>query len=216
MGYIANQLLCFVSKVVVGDLFIQLPLMVLLVSSWTVTLHQICLTVACHLEFRDTTLTWRVQVLGVSGSFLLQEIHDRVNIIKEPKIKIFRNWKETCLCCRIRLKSLNANTDICSLARKVVEECKLIHPSRLAEVEQLLYYLQNRRDSSAGKGKKYSNKVAWDWDASALNKYWGLQLRAQCAWGTSSLGMVTVGDMYVLSPLETIMIFKWDWRKSPF
>ncbi|XP_053806438.1 kinesin-associated protein 3 isoform X5 [Vidua macroura] len=54
----------------------------------------------------------------------------------------------------IRLKSLNANTDIGSLARKVVEECKLIHPSKLAEVEQLLYYLQNRRDSSAGKEKK--------------------------------------------------------------
>ncbi|CAN8218088.1 unnamed protein product [Coccothraustes coccothraustes] len=54
----------------------------------------------------------------------------------------------------IRLKSLNANTDIGSLARKVVEECKLIHPSKLGEVEQLLYYLQNRRDSSAGKEKK--------------------------------------------------------------
>ncbi|KFQ37008.1 Kinesin-associated protein 3, partial [Mesitornis unicolor] len=54
----------------------------------------------------------------------------------------------------IRLKSLNANTDIASLARKVVEECKLIHPSKLAEVEQLLYYLQNRRDASVGKEKK--------------------------------------------------------------
>uniref|UniRef100_A0A8D1KJI2 Kinesin associated protein 3 n=1 Tax=Sus scrofa TaxID=9823 RepID=A0A8D1KJI2_PIG len=54
----------------------------------------------------------------------------------------------------IRLKSLNANTDITSLARKVVEECKLIHPSKLNEVEQLLYYLQNRRDSLPGKEKK--------------------------------------------------------------
>ncbi|EGW10332.1 Kinesin-associated protein 3, partial [Cricetulus griseus] len=54
----------------------------------------------------------------------------------------------------IRLKSLNANTDITSLARKVVEECKLIHPSKLNEVEQLLYYLQNRRDSLSGKEKK--------------------------------------------------------------
>lgn len=60
---------------------------------------------------------------------------------------------DTFLCFSIRLKSLNANTDIASLARKVVEECKLIHPSKLAEVEQLLYYLQNRRDASAGKGK---------------------------------------------------------------
>ncbi|EHB12745.1 Kinesin-associated protein 3, partial [Heterocephalus glaber] len=54
----------------------------------------------------------------------------------------------------IRLKGLNANTDIISLARKVVEECKLIHPSKLNEVEQLLYYLQNRRDSLSGKEKK--------------------------------------------------------------
>uniref|UniRef100_W5M187 Kinesin-associated protein 3b n=1 Tax=Lepisosteus oculatus TaxID=7918 RepID=W5M187_LEPOC len=54
----------------------------------------------------------------------------------------------------IRLKSLNANTDIASLARKVVEECKLIHPSKLAEVEQLLYYLQNRRHTPSGREKK--------------------------------------------------------------
>lgn len=46
----------------------------------------------------------------------------------------------------IRLKSLNANTDIASLARKVVEECRLIHPSKLHEVEQLLFYLQNRKN----------------------------------------------------------------------
>ncbi|KAJ1174573.1 hypothetical protein NDU88_006393 [Pleurodeles waltl] len=54
----------------------------------------------------------------------------------------------------IRLKSLNANTDVGSLARKVVEECKLIQPSKLAEVEQLLFYLQNRRDTSTGKEKR--------------------------------------------------------------
>ncbi|KAK2494481.1 hypothetical protein MC885_010841, partial [Smutsia gigantea] len=36
----------------------------------------------------------------------------------------------------IRLKSLNANTDISSLARKVVEECKLIHPSKLKKKEK--------------------------------------------------------------------------------
>lgn len=48
----------------------------------------------------------------------------------------------------IRLKSLNANTDTSSLARKVVEECQLIHPSKLREVEQLLFYLQNRKHSN--------------------------------------------------------------------
>uniref|UniRef100_A0A2K5NGA8 Kinesin associated protein 3 n=1 Tax=Cercocebus atys TaxID=9531 RepID=A0A2K5NGA8_CERAT len=50
--------------------------------------------------------------------------------------------------------SLNANTDITSLARKVVEECKLFFSSKLNEVEQLLYFFQNRRDSLSGKEKK--------------------------------------------------------------
>uniref|UniRef100_A0AAR2JAX8 Kinesin-associated protein 3b n=1 Tax=Pygocentrus nattereri TaxID=42514 RepID=A0AAR2JAX8_PYGNA len=53
----------------------------------------------------------------------------------------------------IRLKSLNASTDVALLARKVVEECKLIHPSKVAEVEHLLFYLQNR--------KKPGSKVEW-------------------------------------------------------
>uniref|UniRef100_A0A8K9VAV0 Kinesin-associated protein 3b n=1 Tax=Oncorhynchus mykiss TaxID=8022 RepID=A0A8K9VAV0_ONCMY len=48
----------------------------------------------------------------------------------------------------IRLKSLNTNTDVAALARKVVEECKLIHPSKLSEVEQLLFYLQNRKKAT--------------------------------------------------------------------
>uniref|UniRef100_A0AAR2JDK5 Kinesin-associated protein 3b n=1 Tax=Pygocentrus nattereri TaxID=42514 RepID=A0AAR2JDK5_PYGNA len=52
----------------------------------------------------------------------------------------------------IRLKSLNASTDVALLARKVVEECKLIHPSKVAEVEHLLFYLQNRK--KPGKEKK--------------------------------------------------------------
>lgn len=47
----------------------------------------------------------------------------------------------------VRLKSLNASTDIGSLARKVVEECKLISPSKLPEVERLLFYLQNRNSA---------------------------------------------------------------------
>ncbi|CAL8349759.1 unnamed protein product [Gadus morhua 'NCC'] len=51
----------------------------------------------------------------------------------------------------IRLKSLNSHTDIASLARKVVEECRLIHPSKLLEVEQLLYYLQNRKNDKPEK-----------------------------------------------------------------
>ncbi|XP_022608745.1 kinesin-associated protein 3-like [Seriola dumerili] len=54
----------------------------------------------------------------------------------------------------IRLKSLNANTDISSLARKVVEECRLIHPSKLSEVEQLLFYLRSRKQPNDNQEKK--------------------------------------------------------------
>uniref|UniRef100_G3NN13 Kinesin-associated protein 3a n=1 Tax=Gasterosteus aculeatus aculeatus TaxID=481459 RepID=G3NN13_GASAC len=54
----------------------------------------------------------------------------------------------------IRLKSLNAHTDTSSLARKVVEECRLIQSSKLHEVEQLLFYLQNRKQSNDIQEKK--------------------------------------------------------------
>uniref|UniRef100_A0A7N6A090 Kinesin-associated protein 3b n=1 Tax=Anabas testudineus TaxID=64144 RepID=A0A7N6A090_ANATE len=47
----------------------------------------------------------------------------------------------------VRVKSLSPSTDVAALAKKVVEECKLIPPSRLPQVEQLLYYLQNRKSS---------------------------------------------------------------------
>ncbi|KAM4624030.1 kinesin-associated protein 3-like isoform 2-T2 [Polymixia lowei] len=52
----------------------------------------------------------------------------------------------------IRVKSLSPSTDVGALARKVVEECKLIPLSRLPQVEQLLYYLQNRK-TTPGEGK---------------------------------------------------------------
>ncbi|XP_036421219.1 kinesin-associated protein 3b [Colossoma macropomum] len=58
----------------------------------------------------------------------------------------------------IRLKSLNAGTDVALLARKVVEECKLIHPSKVAEVEHLLFYLQNRKKPGS-KAEKEEKKL---------------------------------------------------------
>lgn len=48
----------------------------------------------------------------------------------------------------IRLKSLDSQTDISALAKEVINKCKLIHPSKFAEVEQLLYYLQNRKEKA--------------------------------------------------------------------
>lgn len=55
--------------------------------------------------------------------------------------------------CSIRVKSLSPTTDVGALARKVVEECKLIPSSRLPQVEQLLYYLQNRKSPVECRGK---------------------------------------------------------------
>ena len=46
----------------------------------------------------------------------------------------------------IRLKSLGPGTDLTALAKEIINKCKLIHPSKVPEVEQLLYYLQNRKD----------------------------------------------------------------------
>jgi len=58
----------------------------------------------------------------------------------------------------IKLKNLDQDTNIAQLAKEIVAKCSLIHPTKIGEVEQLLYYLQNRRenvlaatDSAAGK-----------------------------------------------------------------
>lgn len=48
----------------------------------------------------------------------------------------------------IRVKSLNSETDTASLAVKILEECRLIHPTKLREVEQLLFYLKTRRNQT--------------------------------------------------------------------
>ena len=56
-----------------------------------------------------------------------------------------------CEHFRIRVKNLNNNTDIHALAKDIIDRCKLIHPSKILEVEQLLYYLQNRKDAAPTK-----------------------------------------------------------------
>ncbi|CAF0761376.1 unnamed protein product [Brachionus calyciflorus] len=64
----------------------------------------------------------------------------------------------------IKLKNLTPDTNIHVLAKEVVKKCSLIHPSKLAEVEQLLFYLQNRKESTlpenyVGKKKTLSDKL---------------------------------------------------------
>uniref|UniRef100_A0A3P9BWS6 Kinesin-associated protein 3b n=1 Tax=Maylandia zebra TaxID=106582 RepID=A0A3P9BWS6_9CICH len=59
----------------------------------------------------------------------------------------------------IRMKSLSPSTDVGALAKKVLEECKMIPASRLPQVEQLLYYLQNRKSSPVEMEKKGKRTV---------------------------------------------------------
>jgi Kinesin-associated protein (KAP) len=47
---------------------------------------------------------------------------------------------------------LDETTNIKALAKEIIEKCKLIHPSKIVQVEQLLFYLQNRKDTSPTKG----------------------------------------------------------------
>ena len=69
---------------------------------------------------------------------------------------------------RIKLKTLSENTNIQRLAGEILEKCKLIHTSKLEQVEQLLQELvqeQNRRSrAAAGGGSKRSSRLfgrAW-------------------------------------------------------
>ena len=58
----------------------------------------------------------------------------------------------------IRVKSLDDKSNIKTLAKDIIEKCKLIHPSKILEVEQLLFYLQNRKDTGISASKGSSQK----------------------------------------------------------
>jgi hypothetical protein len=47
------------------------------------------------------------------------------------------------------VKALNPKSNIGALAKEVVSKCKLIHPGKINDVEQQLYYLQKRSLNSA-------------------------------------------------------------------
>ena len=71
------------------------------------------------------------------------------------------------------LQSLNSSTEISALAREIINKCKLIHPSKGPEVEQLLYYLQNRKEKIPS--------VSTDNEDSATANEPGESLRVQSA-----------------------------------
>nr|CAH7719887.1 unnamed protein product [Callosobruchus chinensis] len=52
----------------------------------------------------------------------------------------------------IELPMINSRTDCHALAKEVVNQCDLIHHSRLAEVEQIIYYIKKRKLQSGSKG----------------------------------------------------------------
>ncbi|KAJ1339848.1 hypothetical protein BSLG_005509 [Batrachochytrium salamandrivorans] len=60
----------------------------------------------------------------------------------------------------IRVKTLHENSNISRLAQEVIEKCKLIHASRYAEVEQILYYLLQRQLTQKPSGSVESDR-AW-------------------------------------------------------
>ncbi|XP_056631123.1 kinesin-associated protein 3 isoform X2 [Diorhabda carinulata] len=52
----------------------------------------------------------------------------------------------------IELPMINSRTDCHALSKEVVNQCELIHHSRLPEVEQIIYYLKKRKLQNSGKG----------------------------------------------------------------
>ena len=48
------------------------------------------------------------------------------------------------------MKNLTENTDVEAMAWQMVAQCDLISPNRVPELEQILSYLQNRKDEKGG------------------------------------------------------------------
>lgn len=124
-------------------------------SGFSVYCHPTYLCVICTADLKSENewclevKKWYYQHILVCNYIWIMIIHYILHL--KTKCWLFC-FNFTCLHVfapfSIRLKSLNAHTDTSSLARKVVEECRLIHPSKLREVEQLLFYLQKRKDSN--------------------------------------------------------------------
>lgn len=64
----------------------------------------------------------------------------------------------------IKVTSLDQNTNIKKMAKEIIEKYKIIHRSKISEVEQILYYLQKRKECSpllkinTSKGDKVNTK----------------------------------------------------------
>ncbi|GIL78094.1 hypothetical protein Vretimale_7500 [Volvox reticuliferus] len=61
---------------------------------------------------------------------------------------------------KISVKSLSDKTNVPLLATEIIEKCKLIHPSKAGQVEELLYHLQNRGKKEAAPAAKGTTGAA--------------------------------------------------------
>lgn len=85
--------------------------------------------------------------------------------------------EETKECQKIiRVKSLNESSDIAALAQEIIEKFPIIPPIKVREVEQLLYYLQKRKEISKDSkkadqdGKGHSRKDKEGLESTEVNE----------------------------------------------
>ncbi|XP_075259272.1 kinesin-associated protein 3-like isoform X2 [Convolutriloba macropyga] len=70
----------------------------------------------------------------------------------------------------IRVKNLTETTDVRALSEEIVNMCKLIPANKQPEVEQLLYYLQNRKDAPAAAAKDRNQLEAPSLEGTEVNE----------------------------------------------
>ncbi|XP_011501080.1 PREDICTED: kinesin-associated protein 3 [Ceratosolen solmsi marchali] len=136
----------------------------------------------------------------------------------------------------IRLKSLNADTNVTLLAREIIDKCSLIHESKLHEVEQLIYYLQNRKSSggdfeNAGQPPRPMSSTSLNVDSgdieraiiSNIDDYIELlyeDISDKIKGSSSILKLTRIPDnLQELSKNETLLsvlarVLREDWKKS--
>lgn len=93
-----------------------------------------------------------VQILGPKENIIHGEkkvcFNSHMSIVYFFKILIFQSLKKI-----IELPMINSRTDCHSFSKEVINHCDLIHHSRLAEVEQIIYYLKKRKLQTNAKRK---------------------------------------------------------------
>lgn len=66
---------------------------------------------------------------------------------------------------------INSRTDCHALSKEVVNQCELIHHSRLPEVEQIIYYLKKRKMQNGNRGKNKLKVVVLIYSSKSLFLY---------------------------------------------